>query len=215
MSGPVGQGGLTAFSASKARPASRQQRQQQKLRAGAVRPQRDARAGRRDRGDVGELQRIARRDQQALLAAGECDHHHVVQAGRVRDRVGVGAVVVAVDPVQVNGRRHDLAAGEPAQAGFAALRQGREPRSAFAQRPFQQRIVAAADDRRRRLRQRRGGQQPRRDPAVERRLGKQPAAGDLAARHGGVGDQLVELALGQPEIGGGLIGGEKIGHSCT
>ena len=111
---------------------SRQQRQQQKLRAGTLRPQRYARAGGRGRGDVGKLQRIARRDQQALLAAGERDHHHVVQAGRVRDRLGVGAVVVAFDPVQVNARRYDVAVGQAAEASFATLRQGRKARSAFA-----------------------------------------------------------------------------------
>ena len=212
MSGPVGQGGLIALSASKARPACASSASSSSCAPAPFGRSAIARAGRRDRGDVGELERIAGRDQQALLAAGERDHHRVVQAGRVRDRVGIGALVVAVEPVQVNGRRHDLAAGEPPQAGFAAFRQAREPRPAFAQRPFQQRIVAAADDRRRRLGQRRGGQQARRHPAVERRLRKQPAAGDLGAGHRAVGHQLIELALGQPEIGGGLVGGQKIRH---
>ena len=55
------------------------------------------RAARCHRGDVVEPERIAGRDQQALLAPRERDHHRVMQARRVRDRVGVGGLVVAVE----------------------------------------------------------------------------------------------------------------------
>ena len=80
-------------------------------------------------------------------------------------------VVVALEPVQMDGGRHHFAAHQAAQAGFAALGQISETRAAFAQRPFEQRIVAAADDRRRRgLRELLPGDQPGHDPAVERLL---------------------------------------------
>ena len=83
MSGPVGQAGLTALSASNAMPGAARA-------APAAAVARRRRCGRsamprascRDVGDVGEPERIARRHQQPLLAAGEGDHHRVVQAGR-------------------------------------------------------------------------------------------------------------------------------------
>ena len=128
----------------------REQRQQQQLRAGALRAQRQLRALRSDAGDVAQPERIAGGDDEPLLAPRERDQHRVVQAGRDGDRLDVRRVVVAIEPMQVDRGRDDLAAREPLQSGFAAFRQAREPRAALAQRPFQQRIVAAADDRRRR-----------------------------------------------------------------
>ena len=152
MSGPVGQGGLIALSASGESAACAEQRQQKKLRAGARGPQRDARARvRRPMTMSRKRQRISGRDQQALFAARERDHHGVVQAGRVRDGVGIRRVVVAVGRAGGSPRPSPRRARAD-EAGFAAFRQAREPAAAFAQRPFQQRIVAAADDRRRRLR---------------------------------------------------------------
>jgi hypothetical protein len=70
--------------------------------------------------------------------------------------------------------------------------------------------VAAADDGRRRrgpgFRSGKAGSHP----AVEGGLGEQPAAGRLAAWHRAGGDQLVQLALGEPQMGGGLLGGEQL-----
>ena len=218
MSGPVGATGLTVASASSARPACATQRQQQQLRAGALRTQRQSRALCGDAGDVAQLERIAGGDDEPLLAPRERDQHRVVQAGRNGDRLRVRRIVVAIEPMQVDRGRDHLAAREPLQSGLAAFRQAREPRAAFAQRPFQQRIVAAADDRRRRRMGKRGRPGiPGGEPAIERRLRKQPFAGHLRAGHGGVGDQLIELALRQPEIGGGFFGGQQFRHaeSCN
>jgi hypothetical protein len=45
-----------------------------------------------------------------------------VKARRTGDGIAVGNLVIAVEPVQVNRGRGDLAACEPPQSGLAALR---------------------------------------------------------------------------------------------
>ncbi len=155
---------------------------------------------------VAQLQRVARRHEEPLLAARKRDHHRIVKARRSGDRIAVRHLIIAVEPVQMDGGGGDLAAGEPPQPGLAPFRQAGKGAAALAQRPFQQRIVAAAHDRRRRLMGERGRNQTGRQPAVERRLRKQPLAGHLGARHRAVRHQLVKLALGETQIGGGFLG---------
>ena len=211
MSGPVGATGLTVASASSARPACATSDSNSSCAPAPWRTQRQFRAFCGDAGDVAQPERIAGGDDEPLLAPRERDQHRVVQTGRDADRLRVRHVVVAIEPMQVNRGRDHLAAREPLQSGLAAFRQARQPRPAFAQRPFQQRIVAAADDqRRRRMGKRCRPRVPGGKPAIERRLRKQPFAGHLRAGHGGVRNELIELALGQPEIGGGFLGGQQV-----
>ena len=184
-----------------------QQGQQQQLRAGALRPHGDARALADHVVDRAELARIAGRQQEALLAPAEGDHHRVLRvaaAGHRRD-IGVGAGIL--QRMQVHGGGDRLASAEARKPCFAADRQRGEAAAAFAQGPFQQRIVAAADDR-----HRLGALQPGRtrhargQPVIELGLGKQPAAGDLGARHRALGHHLIDLAFLEAEIAGGFGG---------
>ena len=180
------------------------------MRAGAGGTLRHARARRRDRGHVAQAQRIAGRNENALLAPCKAEHHGIVQSRRVGDRCEIGGFVIAIEPVQMDGRDHHLASGQPPQAFLAAFGQAGEAGIAFAQRPFQQRIVTAADDRRRRhLRQAGGRDQSGGNPAVEGGARKQPASGHLAARDGAVCHQLVKLAFRKPQIVGRLVGCEE------
>jgi len=104
-------------------------------------------------GEIAEAERIALRDQDALLASGKSDHDGVVQSRRVSDGRDIGPlfslIVAASDDVQMDSRRHDFTTRQPPQAFFAAFRQARESAPAFARRPFQQGIMTAANDWRR------------------------------------------------------------------
>ena len=68
-------------------------------------------------------------------------------------------------------------------------------------------VMAAADNRRRR---RPGRCHPRHNPLIQGGFREQPAAGRLAAGHRGIGHQLVQLALGQPQIVGRFVGGQQL-----
>ena len=136
-----------------------------------------------------------------------------MQSRRIGDRFEVGGFVIAIEAVQMDRGNHHLAADQPPQAFLAAFGQAGEAGMAFAQRPFQERIMTAADDRRRRhLRQRGGRDQAGGYPAVEGCAGKQPAPGHLAAGYGALRHQLVELALREPQILGRFVGGEQFRH---
>ncbi len=136
-----------------------------------------------------------------------------MQSGGAGHGLGIGLLVVAVEAVQMDRRERDLVASEPPQSGLAAFGQAGQSTAALAQHPFQQRIVAAADDRRRRGRCNPArGDQARRKPAIERAPGKQPPARHLGAGHRSLRHELVELALGKPQIGRGLVGGQQIRH---
>ena len=163
MSGPVGQAGLTTVERVEREPGAGEERQQQQLRAGALRPQRQPRAPRRD----------ARR---CRRAAADCPAPPPAPARGGRSAISTAscsperrATASTLAPSSSPSSRcrwiaaaDHLAARQPAQAGFAAFRQARKPAAAFAQRPFQQRIVAAADDRRRRrVRERRPARRAR------------------------------------------------------
>ena len=161
--------------------------------------------------DAADLERIAGRQQQALLAAAEGDHHRVLQIAAAANGGNIGIGFRVFQGMQVHGGGNRLAGGEAVEAGFAADRERGEPGAAFAQRPFQQRVVAAADDRRR-LRTRHAGR-PRNaggEPAIELGLGKQPAAGDLGAGHRALGHHFIDLAFLEAEIAGGFGGREKL-----
>ncbi len=70
-------------------------------------------------------------------------------ASQARQTLHHGDVFVAtgVHGMQMNGRRNHLAIDETLQAGRTSFRKRRKTRRAFAQRPFQQRVVATADNR--------------------------------------------------------------------
>src|SRR6516162_11656145 len=106
------------------------EREQKQLRARALRPQRQPCALGRDAGDIAQLQWIARRDHEPLLAAGNRDYDRVVKARRTGDGVAVCDLVMAVESVQVNRGRGDLTACEPPQPSLASLREAGEPRGA-------------------------------------------------------------------------------------
>ena len=145
------------------------------------------------------LERIARRDQDALLAPRKCNDDRIMQSRRVGDAIDIGRFVIAIETMQMDGRNHHLAPRQPPQAFLDSFGQAREAAIAFAQRPFQQRIVTAADDRRRgHLRQAGGRDQAGGHPAVERGARKQPAPRHLAAGHRAVRHQLIKLAFGEP-----------------
>jgi hypothetical protein len=148
-----------------------------------------------------------------LLAPCEAEHDGIVQSRRFRNAIEIGGFVIAIEAVQMDRGDHHLAAGQPPQAFLAAFGEAGETGIAFAQRPFQQRIVTAADDRRRRhLRQACRCDQAGGNPAVEGCAGKQPAPRHLAAGHRALRHQLVKLALREPEIVGCFVRREQFGH---
>src|SRR6185503_5203473 len=100
-------------------------------------------------------------------------------------------------------------------SGLASLGQSGQPRSALAQGPVEQRVMTPADDRHRSGRAESVRTlQARRQPVVKLAAGKQPASRHLGAGNGGLGHQLVELALLEAEIVGGLGQGEQL-HEIT
>ena len=188
-----------------------QKREQQQLRAGALRAHGDTRALGDYVFDGTDLERIAGRQQQALLAAAERDHHRILQIAAAANGGDVGIGFRVFQGMQVQAGGDGLAGDEAVESGFAADRERGQPRAALAQRPFQQRVVAAADDRRR-LRsghafgpRNAGGQ-----PMVEIGLREQPAAGDLGAGHSALGHHFVDLAFLEAEIAGGFGGREEL-----
>ncbi len=100
-----------------------QQREQQQLRAGAFRTHGDARALGDHVRDRADLERIAGRQQQALLAAAEGDHHGVLQIAAAGDGGNVGVGFRIFQGMQVHGGGDGLAGDEALQAGFAADRE--------------------------------------------------------------------------------------------
>ena len=193
---------------------ARQQREQQQLRAGAGRTLRHARARRarptaislKPSGLPGATRMPCSRRAKAITTA-SCN------PGASATAVDIGLLVIAVETVQMDCRDHHFATHQPPQSFLASFREAREAAAAFAQRPFQQRILTAADDRRRsRMRKNGRRNQARRHPAVERGARKQPAPGHLGAGHRAVRDELIELALGQSQIVRRLVGGQQVRH---
>src|ERR1700682_1698041 len=103
-------------------------------------------------------------------------------------------------------RRGDhLTALQAIDAARGALGERRKAGPGFAQRPFQQIVLAAADDRRRGRTDHAGwARQPRKHPEVQPVARKQPLARHLAAGDGARCHEFIELALPEPDIGGGL-----------
>ena len=181
------------------------------MRAGAFRPQRDARALAQHVLDGADLERIAGRQQEPLLAAAERHHHRILQIAAARHGGDIGVFLDVFERMQVHGGGDGFAGAEPVEAGLAADGETGEAGAAFAQGPFQQRVVAATDDRCNFGARHAGG--PRDaggQPLVELGLGKQPAAGDLGAGHGALGHHFVDFTLLEAEIGGGFGGREKL-----
>ena len=87
-----------------------QQGQQQQLRAGALRTHGDARALGDHVVDRTDLERIAGRQQEALLAAAECDHHRVLHIAAARHRRDIGVGVRIFQRMQMHGGGDGLAA---------------------------------------------------------------------------------------------------------
>jgi len=64
-----------------------------------MRPQRQPRALGEDASDIAQLQRIARRDHEPLLAARNCDDDRVVKPCCTGDGIAVCYLVIAVEAV--------------------------------------------------------------------------------------------------------------------
>ena len=129
--------------------------------------------------------------------------------GPAGNSLQIGAIVIAL-AVQVEGGRCNLVALKPVQPRLGALGEQGETRAGLPRRPFEQGIMAAADDRRHGLgNEAIGPGETSRHPAVERGAREQPLAGHLRAGNGCMRHQFVELALLEPQIGGGLFGGEE------
>ena len=175
---------------------------------------RSARLGRRDRGDVGQLERIAGRDQQSLFAPREADHHGVVQAGRRRPpRRYWRASSSPSMPVQMDGGGRS-----PRRAPAGASRLRCPPADSRDPSRFRATPIRAAD---RGCRRRSAAPVARElpaaiSPAATQRssaaFGNSQRPVTLLQGTAPVGDQLIELALAQPQIGGGLVGGEQFRH---
>jgi DNA-binding FadR family transcriptional regulator len=84
-----------------------------------------------------------------LLAPRKRDHDGIVEARRSSDGFDVCGFVVAVEPMQMDRRNHDLAAREPLQARLTPFRQACEAAAALAQSQLEQKIMTAANDWRR------------------------------------------------------------------
>ena len=105
---------MTNASASNAKAGAGKQRKQEQLRAGPLRPQRQARPLGGDVGDIAQLQGVARRHNESLLAARKRDHDDVVQARRAGDGVEIRTLVIAVEPVEMDRRGRNLPTRKPA-----------------------------------------------------------------------------------------------------
>ena len=87
-----------------------QQGQQQQLRAGALRAHGDARALGDHVFDRADLERIAGRQQEALLAAAECDHHRVLHIAAARHGRDIGVGFRIFQRMQMHGGGEDFPA---------------------------------------------------------------------------------------------------------
>jgi hypothetical protein len=114
--------------------------------------------------------------------------------------------------VQAGGDR--LARSEPGQPVQAAVEERRELAAGVAQRPFEQGIVAAREHRRAPVEPFDAalmlGVAPH--PGLDHLAREQELAGDPTDQDGMLGDQLVHLALLNPEQRGDFPGGQKLGH---
>ena len=187
------------------RPSRRSRPSEQLLGARPFRPHHGAQPPLVRLAERGDLEGIAGGDDQALLAGGEADQHGIAQPRLGGDPLRIGIRLGLGEVVEVDGGGHQLALEEALVAGLAALRHDGKPGVALAQRPLQQRIVAAAHDRRRLGRQ--GAVRAHHaaeQPAVEIGAREQPLARHLGAGDLPVRDQLIELALLQPQVVRGL-----------
>ena len=143
--------------------------------------------------------------------------HSTRTTGRPRERaLDVAAVpVLGLGLVDVEAGGERLARGEPGETVEAAVEERGELAAGFAQRPFEQGVVAARQHRRARVQRLRpaGVIRLAPDPGLDQRAREQELAGDPADRDGVLGDQLVDLALLDPEQRGDLPGGQKLGHA--
>src|SRR5262249_61558046 len=94
-----------------------------------------------DGGDITDLERILRSSHDPLLAPRKGDHNSIVEARRSSDRLEVCGLVVAVEPMQMDRRNHDVAAREPLQARLAPFRQACEAAATLAQSQLEQKIM--------------------------------------------------------------------------
>src|SRR6516225_9521525 len=116
--------------------------------------------------------------------------------------------------MQVNGRNHHLATGQPAESWLTSLRQACEAAAALAQSQLQQKIMTAANDCRRGSPcEGRSCDQPCHHPSVESSARKQPTSSDLGTWCRPFREKLVKLALRKAEVSRGLVGGQQVGHA--
>src|SRR5450755_4300314 len=171
----------------RARARARQQRIEQQLRAGARLPDGHLRAGGENVRQALQALRVARCQQQSLLAPCHPDQHRILQTRRGANRrdIGIaGGIRGERLTVEMDRRGDDLAALQTVDAAPGALIQGGEARAGLAQTPFQEVVLAAADDRRR-FRDHHAGwpRHPGQHPEVEFMARKQPFARHLATRN--------------------------------
>src|SRR5713101_2611377 len=120
------------------------------------------------------------------------------------------------EPVEMDGRGDHLAALQALDTPHGAFGERGKTGSGFAQRPFQQIVLAAADNGRGvRSGHAGGARQSRKYPEVQFVTRKQPLARHLAAGNRPFRHQFVELALSKPDVIGGFAGGEEIHPACV
>ena len=113
----------------------------------------------------------------------------------------------------MDGRDHHLAAASAAAGLLRFPPADWQGRSRFRATPIPARIMAAADDRRRfDLRQCRGARPGRRKPSGRARARGNSHARSPCCRASRRSPRARRACARQPQIGGGLVGGQKIGH---
>ena len=159
-----------------------------------------------------ETSRVAARNHQALGTPRPFDHHHGLARELAGDEAQIELPGIGIEYVHAG--RERLAVREPRESVDAAAEEGGDFRARLADRPVEQRIVAPREHRRRRseIGRARGELDPAPNPrfdeiAREQHLPRHPAHRDRLLR-----DELVDLALLDPEEIGDFPGGEERIH---
>ena len=162
-----------------------------------------------------ELERIARRHDQALLPPRPLDQHHGLAGKRALDVLDVpcarafppfsGRCTPAICACPM---RHLL------EAGKGAAEADGEAGAGLAQRPIEQRVMAAGADLRPRLQRLRSAAilDVLGEPGLHQMAREQQLAGDPHARDRAGRDEVVDLALLEADEIGHLAGGEVVRH---
>ena len=169
----------------------------------------------REIAEPGDALGVAGRHDQALHPPGPFDQNDRHARHGALEVTPVPVLGLGLVDVHAGGDR--LAGGKPGQPVQAAVEERRELAAGFAQRPLEQRIVAAGDHRRAPM-QPFGAAGVFRllpHPGLDHLAREQQLAGDPAHRDRLLGDQLVHLALLDPEQRGHFLGGQELGHDTV